>query len=474
MRIPPPRSRAPPDGELARRLDRHRVVLCGRARRTGHHYQTASWSSISDPASVAPAGRIWSCTGDSRAPRYYRPEVAQGTCRHCSNAQVPAVAARSSRLAQPRAARRRVSGSDAPLLIIAGRRDRQDHDARAPDRAARARRRRPAAHPAAHVLAPRLAGDDPARAARVARGADLPWAGHVPRGRQPAAAPARARARPRSGVHRARSRRRRRPARSRARRSRASPRASGGSRARTRASRSTRARSTRAPRSRACSPRRTRGAASTPPRCARCSRAYVEEQARAPRARLRRPAAVVVARDGGARASRPRSARASITCWSTSTRTPTRCRPRSSSRCRRPAAASPRSATTRRRSTRSAPRPCTTSSTSRRRSPRRRALVPLEDNYRSTVPIVAASNAVIEQRAPSATPRRLRSSRPSQERPTLAIVDDEHGEVDYVIERVLALPRGRARSSAIRPCSCAPRTTPICSSSSSAAGASRT
>ena len=32
----------------------------------------------------------------------------------------------------------------------------------------------------------------------------------------------------------------------------------------------------------------------------------------------------------------------------------------------------------------------------------------------------------------------LRSSRPSQERPTLALVEDELGEVDYVVEKVLA------------------------------------
>jgi DNA helicase-2/ATP-dependent DNA helicase PcrA len=64
-------------------------------------------------------------------------------------------------------------------------------------------------------------------------------------------------------------------------------------------------------------------------------------------------------------------------------------------------------------------------------------VVPLEDNYRSTVPILAASNAVIE-RAPQRYAKRLRSQRPSEERPTLAIVDDEMAEVDYVIEKVLA------------------------------------
>jgi len=64
-------------------------------------------------------------------------------------------------------------------------------------------------------------------------------------------------------------------------------------------------------------------------------------------------------------------------------------------------------------------------------------LIALEDNYRSTVPIVAAANAVIE-RAAQRHAKTLRSSRASQERPTLAIVEDENGEVDYVVERVLA------------------------------------
>ena len=64
-------------------------------------------------------------------------------------------------------------------------------------------------------------------------------------------------------------------------------------------------------------------------------------------------------------------------------------------------------------------------------------LIALEDNYRSTVPIVAAANAVIELAAQRHA-KTLRSQRPSQERPTLALVEDEHGEVDYVVEKVLA------------------------------------
>ncbi len=64
-------------------------------------------------------------------------------------------------------------------------------------------------------------------------------------------------------------------------------------------------------------------------------------------------------------------------------------------------------------------------------------LVALEDNYRSTQPIVAAANAVIE-RSPQRHAKTLRSPRPSDQRPVLALVEDEHGEVDYVVEQVLA------------------------------------
>ena len=64
-------------------------------------------------------------------------------------------------------------------------------------------------------------------------------------------------------------------------------------------------------------------------------------------------------------------------------------------------------------------------------------MIALEDNYRSTVPIVDAANAVIEC-AVQRHAKTLRSSRPSLERPTLALVEDELGEVDYVVEKVLA------------------------------------
>ena len=63
--------------------------------------------------------------------------------------------------------------------------------------------------------------------------------------------------------------------------------------------------------------------------CSALFAAYVESQAAAARARLRRPAALLGADDGARPRSRPISRRASTTCWSTNTRTPTGCRPRS-------------------------------------------------------------------------------------------------------------------------------------------------
>ena len=94
-------------------------------------------------------------------------------------------------------------------------------------------------------------------------------------------------------------------------------------------------------------------------------------QARAARPGLRRPAAVLE----GARVRRCRRASSSrpcsTTCWSTSTRTRTRCRPTSSRGCGRPVrrGTSRSSATTRSRSTGSARRRCATSWSSRSGSP---------------------------------------------------------------------------------------------------------
>jgi DNA helicase-2/ATP-dependent DNA helicase PcrA len=64
------------------------------------------------------------------------------------------------------------------------------------------------------------------------------------------------------------------------------------------------------------------------------------------------------------------------------------------------------------------------------------AVVTLERNYRSTQPILAASNAVIAL-ASERLSKRLWSERPSSERPLLVAVRDEADQARYVAERVL-------------------------------------
>src|SRR4029077_9354158 len=63
-------------------------------------------------------------------------------------------------------------------------------------------------------------------------------------------------------------------------------------------------------------------------------------------------------------------------------------------------------------------------------------VVTLEQNYRSTEPILDACNAVIGQ-ASEGFRKELFSDRPSGEQPQLVIAADEAAQVDYVIERVL-------------------------------------
>jgi DNA helicase-2/ATP-dependent DNA helicase PcrA len=65
-------------------------------------------------------------------------------------------------------------------------------------------------------------------------------------------------------------------------------------------------------------------------------------------------------------------------------------------------------------------------------------IVTIEQNYRSTAPILEAANAVIAL-APEGYEKRLFSARPGGERPRLATVDDEAAEVEYVIGRILEL-----------------------------------
>ena len=66
----------------------------------------------------------------------------------------------------------------------------------------------------------------------------------------------------------------------------------------------------------------------------------------------------------------------------------------------------------------------------------RAEIITLEHNYRSTQPILAAANAVIEFAAERFT-KNLRSDRASAERPHLVSVQDETAQARYVVERIL-------------------------------------
>src|ERR1051326_6255591 len=63
-------------------------------------------------------------------------------------------------------------------------------------------------------------------------------------------------------------------------------------------------------------------------------------------------------------------------------------------------------------------------------------IVTLEQNYRSTQPILDASNAVMGQ-AVDAFRKELFSDKPSGEQPHLIVATDERAQIDYVVERVL-------------------------------------
>jgi DNA helicase-2/ATP-dependent DNA helicase PcrA len=64
------------------------------------------------------------------------------------------------------------------------------------------------------------------------------------------------------------------------------------------------------------------------------------------------------------------------------------------------------------------------------------AVLPLEQNYRSTQPILDAANAVMRL-APEGFTKSLFSARRSPQRPVLATVPDETGQVDYVVAQIL-------------------------------------
>jgi DNA helicase-2/ATP-dependent DNA helicase PcrA len=68
-------------------------------------------------------------------------------------------------------------------------------------------------------------------------------------------------------------------------------------------------------------------------------------------------------------------------------------------------------------------------------------VVTLEENYRSTQPILDAANSVIEL-ASEQYAKQLFSSKSSDQRPILATVDDEQTQVDYVIDEILAAREG--------------------------------
>jgi DNA helicase II / ATP-dependent DNA helicase PcrA len=93
------------------------------------------------------------------------------------------------------------------------------------------------------------------------------------------------------------------------------------------------------------------------------------------------------------------------------------------------------------------------------------AVLRLEQNYRSTQPILDAANAVM-QPAPEGFTKSLFSARRSPQKPWLVTTRDEDGQVDYVVRHVLE-NREPASSCASRPCCSAPGITAAGSSWSS-------
>ena len=95
----------------------------------------------------------------------------------------------------------------------------------------------------------------------------------------------------------------------------------------------------------------------------------------------------------------------------------------------------------------------------------RAEVVTLEQNYRSTQPILDAANAVIALAAERFT-KNLWSERASAERPQLVTVRDEAAQARYSRREHFAEPRGRTSRSSRRRCCFAPRTTAARSKSS--------
>ena len=102
------------------------------------------------------------------------------------------------------------------------------------------------------------------------------------------------------------------------------------------------------------------------------------------------------------------------------------------------------------RSILSARRPCATSSIFPAHFSPKAELITLERNYRSTQPILAAANAVIDLASERFT-KNLWSDRASSDLPALVNVTDDTAQAGYVVETVLA-NREAGIASNRRPC----------------------
>ena len=217
------------------------------------------------------------------------------------------------------------------------RRVRQDQHARPPRRASDRQRRRSAPHPVDDLFAPRGGGDGAARRAHRRRGARPRRRGHprrallgrhLSRHRRQAAARLCAGDRARSGLHHPRPRGFGRPHEPRPPRARPFPHrepvsGQGHLPRHLFARRQCREAARRNPGQELSLVRRLGG------RARAAVRGLCRGQAGAERARLRRSAALLGRHGGRAGAGRASRRAASTMCWSTNTRTPTGCRPRS-------------------------------------------------------------------------------------------------------------------------------------------------
>ena len=214
------------------------------------------------------------------------------------------------------------------------------------------------------------------------------------------------------------------------------------------------------------------GASTGKSRCARCSPRYVDAKQHAAGARLRRSAALLVPPDERRRRWRRASARRFDHVLVDEYQDTNALQAEILRGLRPTVAASRSSATTRSPSTRSAPRRSATSSISRAVTIRRRAIVTLEQNYRSTHADPrrrqrgdrrrggALHQESVARRAPAARARAGRRSPTSRRNSTTS-------------SSASSSCARRACRCARRRCCSARRTTATCSRSSSAAATSR-